>query len=136
VTPAGIWAIGTMGIDIPAGRKGFEITHECTMRRSLDVFAVLPHMHQHGRKMTIWRGPSKDAAQVLFERANYSFDEQNIDALPVRIEKGEHMRVTCTYDNDTDRAIRYGESTADEMCYGVLFYTPFTGLDGCVGAPL
>jgi hypothetical protein len=30
---------------------------------------------------------------------------------------GDSVRVTCSYQNDSDRAINWGESTQDEMCF-------------------
>jgi hypothetical protein len=40
--------------------------------------------------------------------------------------------MTCHYDNHTDADVKYGESSDDEMCFFVMFYYPYTGLDGCI----
>lgn len=51
---------------------------------------------------------------------------------PLTIARGDALHTTCTYDNTDGRPVRYGESTFDEMCFVVLFYTPYDGLNGCV----
>jgi hypothetical protein len=39
-------------------------------------------------------------------------------AKPVRLVPGDAVRVTCTWNNTTDRTIRYGNTSEDEMCQG------------------
>src|SRR5262249_14877192 len=46
VTRAGIYALGTMNINLPAGATGVTITSPaCPMSKQMNVFAVQPHMH-------------------------------------------------------------------------------------------
>jgi hypothetical protein len=37
---------------------------------------------------------------------------------PVRLVPNDNIRVTCTWNNTTDRTIRYGNASSDEMCQG------------------
>jgi len=38
------------------------------------------------------------------------------------IPKGTDVKYTCTWDNPSDRTVRFGEGTEDEMCIA-FFYT-------------
>jgi Copper type II ascorbate-dependent monooxygenase, C-terminal domain len=38
--------------------------------------------------------------------------------------KGDQYGVTCTYDNTTSDTVSFGESSTDEMCFGVLYFWP------------
>jgi hypothetical protein len=132
VTPAGIFAFGSMEINLPPQSQGTQVVSSCQLPKALDVFAVQPHMHTRGTKVTFDVGASEDAAQTVYQRNPWVFGAQPIDAFQMPMTQGQFGRVTCTYDNTSDKAITYGESTEDEMCYLVLFYTPFDRLGGCV----
>lgn len=132
VTPAGIFAFGSMTIDLPAGVKGKQITSSCTLPQNLNVFAAQPHMHKLGTKLEFELGSSEATAQVVYKRDPWQFGGQPIDNWINGMTSGQFGKVTCTYDNTTDHDVSYGESTNDEMCYLVLFYTPFDRLNGCV----
>jgi hypothetical protein len=133
ITPAGIFALGSMQIDIPIGAKGFDVVTQCNLPKQLNLFAVFPHMHQHGTKLVLEHGATSAAdASVLYKRDPWVFGAQPMDAMTMTFNKGDFVRSTCTYDNTTDHDVMYGESSNDEMCYLILFYTPFDHLDGCV----
>jgi hypothetical protein len=46
----------------------------------------------------------------------------------VQLETGDQVITTCTYDNDTDKAVRFGEDTSDEMCFNFASYYPMGAL--------
>lgn len=129
---AGIFAVGTNTIDIPAGTQGYSVSNGCTLERDLDVFAFFPHMHQHGTKIMLEAGATEDDAQPIYQRDPWSFGDQTMDPIQLSLKKGTYVRATCTYDNLGQTPVTYGESSADEMCYMVMFMTPFDHLDGCV----
>ena len=132
VTPAGIFAFGQQNFELAPGAKGVTLGSECMLGKTLDVFAVFPHMHQLGTKITLERGTSATDASIVYKRDPWVFGDQPMDQMTLKLGQGEYVRATCTYDNTTDRKITFGESSTDEMCYLVLFYTPFDHLDGCV----
>ncbi len=132
ITPAGIFAFGTMDINLPGGAKGMNLGSSCAMPKDLDVFAVQPHMHKLGTRITFEHGTGPADAQVVYKRDPWVFGAQPIDPFPIRLKKGDYAKATCTFDNTTGQAVSYGESTKDEMCYLVLFYTPFDRLGGCI----
>ena len=132
VTPAGIFAFGSMSIDLPSGAANTQVTSSCTLPLNMNVFAAQPHMHYLGTKLEFQLGASETAAPVVYKRDPWQFGGQPIDKLVTNMTAGQFGKVTCTYDNTTDHDVKYGESTSDEMCYLVLFYTPFDRLNGCV----
>lgn len=132
VTPAGIFAFGSMAINLPAGGTGLQVTSSCTLPLNLNVFAAQPHMHKLGTKLTFELGDSSAASKVVYQRDPWQFGGQPIDNWTSALKQGQFGKVTCTYDNTTNAAVTYGESTTNEMCYLVLFYTPFDRLNGCV----
>lgn len=132
VTPAGIFAIGSMTIDLPAHSTGKQITSQCNLPLNMNVFAAQPHMHYLGTKLELELGTSDATKQVVYGRDPWQFGGQPIDNWVSSMTTGQFAKVTCTYDNTTDHDVMYGESTTNEMCYLVLFYTPFDRLNGCV----
>ncbi len=133
VTPAGIYALGSMQISLPAGASAVTVASPtCTLAKQYNVFAVQPHMHQLGTKIAFLHGTSAAAMQTAYQRDPWVFGVQPIDPVQMTLDAGDLVSATCTYDNTTASAVSYGESTKNEMCYFVLFYTPFDHLDGCV----
>ena len=66
----------------------------------------------------------------------WDFDNQRATPLPkpVRVARGDVLRVTCTHDaglrklipeleDEQPRYVTWGEGTSDEMCLGIVIYT-------------
>lgn len=132
VTPAGIFAVGTMNINLAPGEKNRRLTAGCQLPKDLNVFAVQPHMHKLGKVMTFDYGADAASATTIYKRDPWVFGGQPIDPFVRTLKRGDYMSTSCTYDNTTDKTVSYGETTRDEMCYFVLFYTPFDRLGGCI----
>jgi hypothetical protein len=132
LTPAGIFAVGKLRFSIPAGAMAYPITSQCAAPKALDVFAAFPHMHKLGRTIQLDHGASQETASPLVQIDPWSFGDQPMKMMSLHVNQGDYLKATCTYDNTTDHTVGYGESSNDEMCFVVLFYTPFDGLGGCV----
>jgi hypothetical protein len=132
VTRAGIYALGTMNINLQPGASGIVVGSHCTLGKSLDVFAVQPHMHTLGSKITLEHGHDQASAHTVYARDPWVFGAQPIDNFGMQMAAGDFIGTSCTFDNTTDHVVTYGESTQNEMCFFVLFYTPFDHLDGCI----
>jgi len=111
---------------------GQQITSSCKLPLNMNVFAAQPHMHYLGTKLEFDLGASADSMTMAYQRDPWQFGGQPIDNWVQNLQAGQFGQVTCTYDNTTDHDVQYGESTNNEMCYLVLFYTPFDRLNGCV----
>jgi hypothetical protein len=120
-TPVTPWAIGSSQINIPAKQAG-RAQNVCMQNDPVEVLAVFPHMHQLGNKMTIEVGKSMDAMRPLYVRDPFSFDDQRMEKMKLKLEAGDILRVTCDFNtNPQDKAVSFGESSNDEMCFFVGF---------------
>jgi hypothetical protein len=103
------------------------------MENAVTVYATAGHMHLLGRSIKIELNPGTPGARTLLDVPRYNFDDQAIRPLdtPVKIKKGDVIRVTCTHDASLRRMLpqlqklppRYvvwGDGTSDEMCLGLL----------------
>ena len=133
LTPAGIFAMGTQRVHIPDGARDFKLSKNCNVLKPLDVFAVFPHMHKYATRFQLEYGPTSPAdSSVIYKLDPWNFGDQPMDPLKLSVKKGDYLRVTCSFDNTSGHEPFYGESADNEMCYGILFYTPFDQIDGCI----
>ncbi|HKU45062.1 MAG TPA: hypothetical protein VJR89_43180, partial [Polyangiales bacterium] len=107
-------------LDIPRGRS--TARGRCTFDRAQTLVAITPHMHRTGRHARVTLH-SAGQSSVLHD-ADYDFTEQKRYALEQRrVAAGDYLEYECTYQNDSDRRIGFGESTDDEMClFGTTLY--------------
>jgi len=129
---AGIYAVGTFDINIPANTTGHSVTTDCVADRELNVFAVFPHMHKIGRKIEFFHGVDQVGTEPVYKLDPWPFDDQPMDTVAWTIQPGDHLRAICTWDNPFNEPVNFGESSDDEMCFFVMFYYPFNGLGGCI----
>jgi hypothetical protein len=113
-------------------------THSCDRPAQADIVvrAVGGHMHLLGTSIKVEVNPGTPKAKVLLDVPAYNFDDQGARDLPAPfvVNKGDNLRVTCTYDATLrsklpelaplkPRYVLWGEGTSDEMCLGVVLYT-------------
>ncbi|MFO0624079.1 MAG: hypothetical protein U0325_00565 [Polyangiales bacterium] len=132
VTPAGIYALGSFSLEIPARAQGFQQVIDCMADRELRVFAAFPHMHKLGTRVRFEAGASRDALSTLYRIDPWPFGDQPLDPVDFTIRPGTHLRATCEWNNPHNRPVRFGESSDDEMCIFTMFYYPFESLAGCI----
>lgn len=136
-------AIDNRSIDIaPRGRAA--ITTTCDMAtgyrnltmRGIDfgVYYALPHYHGMGRNMRIEAvGGPRDGMLIYQTSASVGDPLGGMVMGPFDLTGATGVRVTCTYQNSSDRQIRWGVHSTDEMCT-LLMYTSspstFGGLAG------
>jgi hypothetical protein len=101
------------------------------------IYTALGHMHLRGKSIKIELNPGTATAQTLLDVPNFNFDDQAVHVLPtpVKVKPGDTLRVTCTHDSKlrqllpqlrqtAPRYVVWGDGTSDEMCLGVLAWTP------------
>jgi hypothetical protein len=130
VETVGLFAFGTSRIELPP-RQGSAVTHACTLREDVRVFAVVPHMHYLGTSLSFEIGASDSELREVYRREPWSFDDQYLEPLVLDLRAGTRTRVTCSYHNPTDRTVTFGESSNDEMCYLVTFARGRRGIQAC-----
>lgn len=126
LTPAGIYGMTNTKISIPALAKG-EAQMSCAPHEALHAFAVFGHMHELGTHIALSRAAT---GQMLFGE-DWDFNSQPTIPMQFDVAKGESLHLDCQYTNSTSEAVAYGESTSQEMCAFVVYYTPYPHLDGC-----
>lgn len=117
---------GTINLDIPPGETTVH-TGYCTMSGDSTLIAVAPHMHQIGIHEKVVAQTSTQGDVVIHD-APYSFDEQSFHLIdPLRMAKGDKLRVECTHQNTTAHDIKFGESSLSEMCFAGIYRYPSYG---------
>jgi hypothetical protein len=119
--PVHIGGFGSFQVSLPPSQKS-AIVHECTLPESSRMVALMPHMHRMGTSMTLELGSTADDLQTIYARNDWNFDQQTVDTLDLDVQAGQYARITCNYDNTTDRTVTYGESSLDEMCFLGVFW--------------
>ena len=132
VIPVGMYGIGSFSLEIPGGATNYQEKVGCTPQKKLNVFGVLPHMHKLGTKIELERTPVAGEKSMFYKVDPWLFGDQPLDMLGATISPGEQLDLTCTYTNPTNQAVKYGESSDQEMCFFLLFYYPYDRIDGCV----
>jgi hypothetical protein len=127
---AGFVGFDNRNLDIPAHSDVAMNEMNCLMSQEVDVFAALGHMHKHGLHLDVSRG-AVAGAEMLFAE-DWNFDAQPIEPVSFKLNPNDNMFLRCTYRNDGDTALVYGESSNNEMCVLVLYYAPASTARGCV----
>jgi hypothetical protein len=83
-------------------------------------------MHQLGIHMTV---TALGTPETVLLDTDYTFDQQTHYPLdPVaELTQGDQVRVECTYNNDTNEIVTFGDSSLAEMCFAGLFLYPASG---------
>jgi hypothetical protein len=118
--PVGQFIFGTFDLALPP-KQPSRLQVDCVVNSNVQIFAMFPHMHYLGRKLTLELGPDANGLGAIYTRDPYEFEQQTIDPLELGISPGTVGRLTCSYDNDRDETITYGESTNNEMCFAIGF---------------
>ena len=127
---------GTFEISIPPNSTG-TASGGCTFNDDATIFTYWPHMHQaanhHKVTMTI------DGVEQVIHDQPFDFNEQyNFPLDPMlQVSSGDSINVECTYYNDSNTTITFGDSSTQEMCFTGMYRYPkqaFTLFDCAEGA--
>lgn len=123
---AGILAPGSVNFSIPA-RATCGVTKSYTLpssfRTPINIFNSSPHMHSRGIAMKTTK-TSGGKTEDIFDQPNFSFENQANFPVTKTAKAGDKLTNTCTFKNTSDGTIKFGEDTADEMCFNFLAYYP------------
>jgi hypothetical protein len=108
----------------------------CTSTVGSDGYVVRTqtHMHLLGVSFTMVLDPGTPKQQMLLDVPRYNFHDQKAYnlATPIRVVKGDTVKVTCTYDPTLAQElpslrsvpphfVTWGDSSSDEMCIGLMW---------------
>lgn len=133
LVPAGVFGFDDRTVALPPRSTGVETNVGCAPGLRMEVFGVLGHMHQYGTLLEIFGGPP--GAERLLHSQAWDFNDQPTTSVSFIVEATDSLRLRCVHDNPGDTEILYGESSADEMCAAILYYTPFASIEACLDAP-
>jgi hypothetical protein len=115
-----IYIFGNFEIQLPPLSKS-RVESTCRVSDEVDLIAAFPHMHKLGTDLTFQAGPSPDHLTTVYQRAPYSFDDQRLETLSLRLSPGDTTHLACNYQNPENQTVTFGESTTNEMCFLVGF---------------
>ena len=74
-------------------------------------------------------GTELSALSLVLHDDVFSFDNQRAYALtpPVNVKTGDQFTVTCSYTNNSDKNVTFGQNTEDEMCVNFITVYPKGG---------
>lgn len=129
---AGVIGGGDINFMIPPNSEYTE-TQNCNVASPGNLFALTSHAHERMRAVDI----SLRLGDVLTPvYHNTDWAEPLIEYLdpPIFLDAGDGMQFSCTWVNDDDRTIEYGDLASDEMCIIFGYYYPATGdSNPCIG---
>lgn len=85
----------------------------------VEIFGVLPHMHELGRRMQVEYVPSGDGEMcgMYVDRWDFSWQQAFMYAEPITLEPNDSVRVTCEWNSmGKTSATQPGLGTQQEMC--------------------
>ena len=120
--------LGSLAIDIPAGRDNHAIGSSITLPIDVTLLSVFPHLHLIGKEMkvtaTLPGGESKPL--IWIKDWNFYWQDSYLYQQPIRLPKGTRIKVEAAYNNSPDnplnpssppKRVLFGNGSADEMCF-------------------
>lgn len=118
--------MGPLGIAIPPMQEA-TISGGCTQEGDTTLFAIQPHMHQIGTHMKVV-AQSSMMGDVVIHDEPFDFDRQEVHLIDeVPMAEGDFVSVECTWQNPTPDVVTFGDSSTQEMCFGVVYRYPKVG---------
>jgi hypothetical protein len=141
---AGVVTLGDAGIRLPPRSRDVDVTHQCRPFQmpgggDFTILSSGPHMHQLATSFLSEVIRADGSRQDLGRIDAWNFDDQTSIAMepPVRVNRGDSLRINCRYNNPTDRFVGFGENSEDEMCFDFLLVYPVdhmpVGQRKCIG---
>jgi Copper type II ascorbate-dependent monooxygenase, C-terminal domain len=129
-TEVGITLFGAADIHL-APHQSTAVEHTCSTDEDLTFYAVLPHMHAHGTRLDLELFADDGTFTQIYSRESFDYADQYFEPFPLTLPKGSKVRIRCSYQNDDDKEIAFGESAKEEMCFAVSFTVAGPPLSFC-----
>lgn len=131
-TQSGLYLLGNLNVTLLPGKNQTTMSGSCINtseipEAGITAYASFMHAHQRGRR--IWTNIIRNGTIVgtLGNNQNYDFNMQQVVPLTpfVKLFPGDQYVTYCSFDTSKDNTtVRWGETTADEMCIHFLSYFP------------
>jgi hypothetical protein len=107
---------------IPAGTD--DVTHSFSYALPVDlrIYTGNLHMHEIGRSAKLSLVHRDGTEECLLSISDWDFEWQQTYryAETVELEAGTSIVVECTWDNESDEDVNWGDGTSDEMCLATM----------------
>ena len=118
--PAIIFPIADLNFTIPPRTSNFTTSVSFPFPAAAMLYGMGPHMHTRGRKIT---ATADNTCLVNVPAWDFNWQQLYQFTTPLALKPGVRLRLTCTWDNASDKVVRWGESTDDEMCLNYFYLT-------------
>jgi hypothetical protein len=121
--------VGALKFELPP-RQATEVKTRCTPKYAGDIHLIKtqPHMHARGVRLDTIVERADGTRETLLD-VPYDFTNQITYETDLVLKPGDSLVTTCHFQNDTDRVIKEGPSTEEEMCMNVLTAWPAGSLN-------
>jgi len=138
---------GPLGeFEIPAGSARHEVRTSFVLPQAMEAVAITPHMHLLGHDMEVTARLPDGTITNLVQIRDWDFNWQETYPFqaPVPLPRLTRIEVVAHFDNSEDnpanpfrpvRAVRWGESTDEEMCIAFIEMVPRPGEQGPLKPP-
>ncbi|MDB4940755.1 MAG: hypothetical protein JWP97_289 [Labilithrix sp.] len=125
--------IGTPDINLPpmsTGSVGPMFVKLPAEYDDVNFFAITGHEHQYGKDVQVSTAAAKgDTGTPVYKVPGWLWSEPaTVQANPpFKVPAGGGFNLTCRWQNTSDKAVSFGESANDEMCFFWAYYYPSKG---------
>ena len=137
--------VGNLTFTIPAGAPNTEIRSMYVVDQDVTLVSMFPHMHLRGKDMTLNAVLPGGRPQTLLRIPAYDFNWQLFyyPQSAVKLPRGTRLELVAHYDNspankhnpDPSIAVHFGESSNDEMNFGLFEFTADAGVSPAPSTP-
>lgn len=108
---------------IPLAEATFD---EVDRDQTVDVYGILPHMHQRGRGMEVsFDVEQEETCGAHVDRWDFNWQRMYFYEEPITMTYADSVHVTCDFDTSSDtKPVLPGFGTDDEMCLLGLYIVP------------
>lgn len=113
------------------GPSFFQVPQELS---GVKFFAITGHEHQLGTNVQISMSLNDtDPGKMVYDVPNWMWSEPKTEFFeqPFTVPNNGGFTFTCSWNNTTDKSVKFGESANDEMCFFWAYYYPSQGARVC-----
>ncbi len=109
---------GNTSLNIPAKTRTV-LSKDFTFDKNVKIVMLFSHTHKFGEKFEIIIKGGARNGEVVYTSTNWEHPEKTNYLPNISLKKGEGLTSRITYNNTSDKTVRFGLTTEDEM--GIIF---------------
>jgi hypothetical protein len=128
---AGTLFFNNISLNVPPDGQPHTFTRSCTVRSNINIMATASHMHQRATSFEATVGTAD-----LYQTTLWADPPPRLFDPPLAVASGSVVTWSCTYVNDTNTALTFGESAQNNvMCILSGQYYPVPSNRTTIGCP-